>query len=39
VKTSPAAHARIDRWSEAQSWISNALLAGVGAPIIEKENI
>ena len=39
VKTSPAAHARIDRWSEAQLWISNALLAGVGAPIIEKENI
>jgi hypothetical protein len=38
VKTSSAAHARLDRWDAAQAWIREKLLGGVPAPIIEKED-
>jgi hypothetical protein len=38
VKPSAAAHARIDIWAEAESWISDKLLAGEPAPTIEKED-
>ena len=37
VKTSAAAHARIDTWSEAEAWINDKLLAGASAPHIELE--
>ena len=36
VKASRHAHARIDNWVEAESWISERLLAGEPAPLIEK---
>jgi hypothetical protein len=36
VKPSPAAHARIDRWADAEQWITERLVAGQPAPIIEK---
>ena len=38
VKTSAAAHARIDQWSDAEHWIRDRLIAGNPAPVIEKEN-
>lgn len=38
VKTSSAAHARIDLWADAEHWIRDRLIAGNPAPIIEKEN-
>ena len=37
VKTSAAAHARIDTWAEAEGWISDKLLSGASAPHIELE--
>jgi hypothetical protein len=36
VKASPSAHARIDRWAEAEAWIADKLLSGNPAPMIEK---
>jgi hypothetical protein len=38
VKPSPAAHARIDCWAEAEQWIGEKLLAANPAPMIEKED-
>ncbi len=37
VKTSAAAHARIDTWGEAEAWIMDRLLSGASAPHIETE--
>jgi hypothetical protein len=37
VQSSPAAHARIDIWAEAEGWITDRLLSGSPAPAIEKE--
>jgi hypothetical protein len=37
VKPSAAAHARIDTWAEAESWITDKLLSGANAPHIEIE--
>lgn len=31
----PAAHARIDHWSEAETWVHDTLLAGKTAPLIK----
>ncbi len=36
VKPSPFAHARIDLWADAERWISERLLAGQPAPLVEK---
>ena len=36
VKPSPAAHARIDLWADAEAWIADKLLSASPAPIIEK---
>ncbi len=35
VKPSPAAHARIDLWADAEHWVREKLLSGEHAPIIE----
>jgi hypothetical protein len=35
VKPSPAAHARIDSWVEAEQWVREKLLSGERAPTIE----
>ena len=37
VQASTSAHARIDVWHEAEQWITEKLLAGSAAPIIQKE--
>lgn len=39
IKTSKAAHARIDLWADAEGWIRDKLLAGVAAPVVELEQI
>jgi hypothetical protein len=36
VNPSKAAHARLDRWSEAEEWIRERLLGGVGAPLLAR---
>ena len=35
IKTNPAAHARIDNWDEAKTWISDKLVMGKAAPAID----
>jgi hypothetical protein len=35
IAPAPAAHARIDLWQEAEAWISEKLLSGMPAPLIE----
>ncbi len=37
VEPSRAAHARIDIWADAETWITEKLLSGKSAPMIEKE--
>ncbi len=37
IKTSSAAHGRIDHWTEAEPWIRERLLGGEGAPLLEEE--
>lgn len=39
VKPSRAAHARIDSWNEAADWISDKLLSGEHAPVMEKDSV
>ncbi len=39
VKPAPHAHARIDDWAAAQTWISDRLTAGEAAPKIELETV
>ena len=36
IKLTRAAHARIDDWREAESWIRNKLLGGAPAPVTER---
>jgi hypothetical protein len=36
VKPSASAHARLDRWPDAESWIRDKLVANVPAPALEK---
>jgi hypothetical protein len=38
VRQSPFAHAHINDWGTAETWIKDKLLSGVAAPIIEKED-
>jgi hypothetical protein len=37
IKTSSAAHGRIDHWAEAEPWIRERLLGGEPAPLLEEE--
>jgi hypothetical protein len=39
VKPSHAAHARIDIWADAETWITEKLISGNPAPMIEKETV
>ena len=36
VKSSRAAHARLDRWADAEHWIREKLVANEAAPALEK---
>jgi len=36
VKPSKAAHARLDRWADAEHWIRDRLVANASAPALEK---
>lgn len=35
VKSSKAAHARLNRWTDAEHWVRDKLTAGMAAPVIE----
>jgi hypothetical protein len=36
VNSSKAAHARLDRWADAEDWIRDRLVANIPAPALEK---
>jgi hypothetical protein len=36
VKPSKSAHARLERWADAEVWIRDKLVANVPAPALEK---
>jgi hypothetical protein len=35
IAPAPAAHARIDHWTDAEAWVREKLLSGQPAPAIE----
>ena len=38
IKPARSAHARLDEWAAAESWVKEKLLSGEAAPVLEEEN-